>query len=173
MSPDYLAKSGTEHAEQVAVFAWSKRAMWQGFAAANIMLTYTQPMTEFTGVRAVPELEWMHAIPNGGGRSARQGADLKAEGVRGGVADICLPVSRNGAHGLYIEMKKANGVPSDVSKDQTDFARFVTSQGYAWVVCFGWQQATKLLQTYLEGKALVWTDLSPHQVKVLQKVRAS
>lgn len=167
MNPEYLAQSGTEHAEQVAVFCWSKKAMWQGFERANVMLSYTQPMAEFTGVMVVPDLQWMHAIPNGGGRSAKQGADLKAEGVKGGVADICLPVPRGQHHGLYIEMKKAKGVPSDVSKDQLDFARFVWERGYLWCVCFGWRQATTLLQSYLEGTPYT---LSPHQQKAFDKV---
>jgi hypothetical protein len=35
---------------------------------------------------------------------------LKAEGVRAGVADLCLPAARRGYHGLYIEMKSEEGV---------------------------------------------------------------
>lgn len=172
ITPEYLAKCGSEHGEQSAVFCWAVKAMWQGFDRANVMANYlTPPPQGFTGVPMVPELKWMHAIPNGGGRSARQGAALKDEGVKGGVADVCLPVPRGAYHGLYIEMKKTKGVPSDVSKDQIDFARFVTRQGYVWMVCFGWQQATKLIQTYLEDKPLLWADLTPHQAKVMQKVR--
>jgi hypothetical protein len=168
MTPEYLAKSGTEHAEQCAVMCWTKKAMWQGFARANDMTSYTVPMAEFTGVPVVDDLRWLHAIPNGGGRSARQGADLKAEGVRGGVADLSLPAPHGGYNGLYIEMKKAGGVPSDVSKDQMEFARFVTSRGYLWCVCFGWRQATALLQSYIDCTPYI---LSPHQQKVIEKLR--
>lgn len=169
ITPEYLAKSGSEHGEQSALFCWAAKAMWQGFERANVMANYmTPPPNGFTGVPVVPELRWMHAIPNGGGRSARQGADLKAEGVKGGVADVCLPVPRGGFHGLYIEMKKLKGVPSDVSPEQIDFGRFVTGQGYIWRVCFGWKQAATLVEAYLTG---VPYALSPHQQKVLDKLR--
>ena len=30
---------------------------------------------------------------------------MKRQGVKAGVPDICLPVARNGYHGLYIELK--------------------------------------------------------------------
>ncbi len=52
----------------------------------------------------------LFAIPNGGRRSAREGARLKAEGVRAGVWDLFLavPFIANNefvAHGLFIELK--------------------------------------------------------------------
>jgi hypothetical protein len=172
ITPEYLAKCGSEHGEQSALFCWAAKAMWQGFERANCMANYLVPPPQgFTGVPLVEDLRWMHAIPNGGGRSARQGADLKAEGVKGGVADVCLPVPRGKHHGLYIEMKKAKGVPSDVSKEQLEFGKFVLARGYVWIVCFGWQQAAKIVQLYLEGNELKWEHLSPHQIKVMEKAR--
>lgn len=169
ITPEYLAKCGSEHGEQSALFCWSVKAMWQGFARANDMASYLAPPPGgFSGVPVLPELRWMHAIPNGGGRSAKQGADLKAEGVKGGVADVCLPVPSGPYNGLYIEMKKANGVPSDVSEDQLEFGKFVTGQGYLWCVCFGWKQAANLIQCYLQ--CTPYTE-SPHQRKVLDKIR--
>jgi len=148
ITPEYLARSGTEHGEQAAVFCWA-----------------AQNRTEF------PELRWLHAIPNGGGRSMAQGAALKAEGVKGGVADVCLPVVRPGRGntqfvGLYIEMKKRDGVPSNVSAEQLDFGAFVLAQSYAWVPCFGWQQATRLIQSYLRAELYVHSE---HQQTVLKK----
>lgn len=144
LTPADLAKSGSEHGEQCAVFFWS---------VLNRQL--------------YPELKWMFAIPNGGGRSAAQGSMLKAEGVKGGVADICLPVARQELHGLYIEMKKAKGVPSDVTQDQIDFAAFVMLQGYAWRVAYGWEDAVVIISTYLGGEGSRWT---PHQIKVHERV---
>ena len=44
------------------------------------------------------ELDCMYAIPNGGHRDVRVAARLKAEGVKAGVPDICLPIPRDG-HG--------------------------------------------------------------------------
>lgn len=168
ITPEYLAKCGSEHGEQSALFCWAVKAMWQGFERANVMANYLTPPPEgFSGVRKVPDLAWMHAIPNGGGRSAKQGADLKAEGVKGGVADVFLPVPRMGFHGLYIEMKKADGVPSNVSKEQLDFGRFVTERGYLWYVCFGWKQAAGLIECYMTGAPYT---LAPHQQKVNAKI---
>jgi hypothetical protein len=149
ITPEYLARSGTEHGEQAAVFCW---------AALNRL--------------AYPGLRWMFAIPNGGGRSMAQGNALKAEGVKGGVADICWPQPnrRHGElmfHGLYIEMKRADGVPSDVSADQFAFGAHVTLQGYAWYVAFGWQQAIAIITRYAAGEL---PELSPHQQKVHEKM---
>lgn len=129
ITPESLAKSGTEHGEQMALFCW---------AQINREL--------------YPVLKWMFAIPNGGGRSAAQGAMLKAEGVKGGVSDVCLPVQRRGYAGLYIEMKKAKGVPSDVKPEQKEFMGFVKEQGYFADVAFGWTQAVQILEWYLHGK---------------------
>jgi hypothetical protein len=132
LTPADLAKSGTEHGEQAALFFWSVLEREQ-----------------------FPTLKWMYAIPNGGGRTAAQGSLLKAEGVKSGVADVCLPVAvdRYGIrfHGLYIEMKKRNGIPSDVSADQLQFGAAVSDQGYLWRVAYGWEQATAILQGYLAG----------------------
>lgn len=149
ITPEYLARSGTEHGEQSAVFCW----------AATQRVQY-------------PELQWMFAIPNGGGRTAAQGGQLKAEGVKGGVADVCLPVVRSSANGsfcpgLYIEMKKLKGVPSDVSKDQLAFGVFVIRQGYVWIPCFGWQQARDAIMSYLSGSAFAY---SAHQHSVMKQV---
>ena len=79
----------SEHAEQVALFKWAE------FAAARW-----------------PELTLMHAIPNGGHRNKITAARLKAEGVRAGVPDICLPVARGGWHGLVHRDEDANRAAS-------------------------------------------------------------
>jgi hypothetical protein len=149
ITPEYLARSGTEHGEQAALFCW----------AAQHRNLY-------------PTLKWMFAIPNGGGRSMAQGSQLKAEGVKGGVADVCWPQpnkrhSELMFHGLYIEMKRVDGVPSDVSADQLAFGAHVTLQGYAWYVAFGWQQAVSIIQHYADGQL---PPLVPHQQKVHDKM---
>jgi hypothetical protein len=65
-------------------------------------------------VRAVkdvyPVLNLLYAVPNGGYRNIYVARKLKAEGVRAGVADLCLPAARRGYHGLYLEMKSEEGV---------------------------------------------------------------
>lgn len=98
-----------------------------------------------------PELRWFHAIPNGGKRSKRVAVQLKAEGVRRGVADYCLPVRRGGFAGLYIELKTDIGRPS---KEQREFIAFVREQGYHAEVCRGWEQAFAVLKDYLALDAI-------------------
>lgn len=76
----------TESAEQQCLFRWAayNRGRW-------------------------PEMELMYHIPNGGTRSKSEAGRFRAEGVKAGVPDICLPVARGGYHGMYIEMKRRKG----------------------------------------------------------------
>jgi hypothetical protein len=96
------------------------------------------------------ELRWMHSIPNGGKRDAREAARLKSQGQTNGVSDIFLPVPKSGSHGLYIEMKrrKQDGA-SRVTKDQQDFIEFVREQGYKCVVCYGADEAINNIKWYM------------------------
>ena len=116
VTPEQLARSGTESAEQTALFC---------ACALN--------------VGKYPELKWFHAVPNGGSRGdtaglrAMRGAQLVAEGVRSGVADTCLPVKRGPYSGLYIELKKRSVKPKKatskggLSDEQIEFGEFVKS----------------------------------------------
>ena len=92
----------TEAQEQRALFQWAGLAEQQ-----------------------YPELKLLHHIPNGGKRDARTAANLKKEGVKAGVPDMCLPVARGQYHGLYKE-------------------------GYATKVCYGWLEAKESIEKYLE-----------------------
>ena len=89
----------------------------------------------------------MFAVPNGGYRAKATARRLKLTGVRAGVPDIVLPVARGGHHGLFIEMKTADG---RLSPDQKRFIAFLQAQGYATAVCHGNQQATDTIERYLE-----------------------
>lgn len=124
ITPEYLAKPGTEHAHQVALFCW---------CAMN--------------KHRFPELEWYYAIPNGGDRAPAVAARLKSEGVKSGVSDTCLPVSRRGYHSLYIEMKKP--VEGQESAKQREFGEFLLANGSYYAVCFGWEEAVRVLEWYL------------------------
>jgi len=64
-------------------------------------------------LKRYPELELLYHIPNGGHRYATTAKRLKAEGVKAGVPDLCLPVARGGYYGLYIEMKAGKNKPTD------------------------------------------------------------
>lgn len=95
-----------------------------------------------------PELALLHSIPNGGKRNAREASRLKQEGSLAGVSDIFLPVARLGYHGLYIELKVKGGKLSD---NQRWWIEETTKQGYYSTVCFGWEDARKVIEVYLGG----------------------
>ena len=96
-----------------------------------------------------PELNLLYHIPNGGKRSKSEAARFKAEGVKSGVPDLCLPVARGGYHGLYIEMKKQGGV---ISADQSKWLHALSQQGYLTAVCYGSEAAEQILTEYLAGR---------------------
>lgn len=106
-----------------------------------------------------PELRLLFAIPNGaklpytvdanGERYSKQGAYLRAEGLKAGVPDLFLSVARGRWHGLYIEMKRPGNKPSDV---QNQWLHDLAAEGYACVVCYSDDEALSTILTYLKGK---------------------
>lgn len=117
--------SPTESAEQMQLFAW---AAWQA--------------------GRYPELSWLYHIPNGGKRTKATGGRLKAEGVKSGVPDLCLPVARGRFHGLYIELKRERG--NSTTENQERWLEFLKVQGYCAVVCHGCEEAAAVLLGYLQ-----------------------
>lgn len=93
-----------------------------------------------------PELDLMYHIPNGGSRNVKEAANLKRQGVKAGVPDLCLPVARGKYHGLYIELKYGNNKPTDL---QRKWLTALQVQGYAVSVCYGWEEASKVICRYL------------------------
>ena len=71
---------------------------------------------------------------------------MKAEGVKKGVSDICLPYNCGNNCGLYIEMKVGKNKPSP---EQVEFGEFVKSQFYQFHVCYSWLEAVVVLKKYL------------------------
>lgn len=117
----------TESAEQQLLFQWAR--MQSG---------------------KYPELMLLYHIPNEGKRSHKTGARLKAEGLKTGVPDICLPVARGGHHGLYIELKRVKN--SRVTEDQMRWLEDLARQGYVAAVCRGADEAIELITRYLSGR---------------------
>ena len=126
ITPEQLARSGTEHGHQAALFAW---------AASQI--------------NKYPDLKWLFAIPNGGQRSASQGAQLRAEGVKRGVPDIMLPVPTKQYHGMFVELKVGKNVPSD---DQEKYLFYLNENNYYTIVCYSWTEARDEILKYLNGE---------------------
>ncbi|MEG0900271.1 MAG: VRR-NUC domain-containing protein [Oscillospiraceae bacterium] len=97
-----------------------------------------------------PELELLYHIPNEGKRSKATGGKLVAEGLKKGVPDICLPVARSGYNGLYIELKRIKG--SQKSAEQIQWIENLINQNYIAMFCYGWEEASKTIINYLEGR---------------------
>lgn len=50
-----------------------------------------------------PELDLLHHIPNGGSRNQLEAANLKRQGVKAGVPDLCLPVAKTENTGFMLK----------------------------------------------------------------------
>lgn len=100
--------------------------------------------------KALPDLELLFAVPNGGHRHPATGAKLKAEGVKPGVPDLFLPVPRHGFHGLWLELKTELKA-SKVSAVQDWWLNSLSNQGYKTVVCKGWDSARNEILEYLNA----------------------
>jgi hypothetical protein len=154
MTPDELAKAGTEHAHQKALFAYTNCAALYGFDAADNALVYNRQFRdaalEVHGCHPVPVLTRLFAIHNQGHGDAIRGGRARAEGVKAGVPDIMLPISNGFHHGLFVELKKPkNGVISD---DQHDWIAYLRNEMYAVAVCYGWREAADAIKWYLNYK---------------------
>lgn len=72
--------------------------------------------------------------------------NLKKQGVKSGVPDLCLPVSRNKIHGLYIEMKYGR---NKTTENQNTWIEKLKKQGYKVEVCYSGDEAIEILKEYL------------------------
>lgn len=186
MTPQQLADKGSEAHSQQALFLWSSVAERYGWTAAEDQASYTtrghlqrvygvnprevptpsgkaMSWVDDGGKESVPELRWLHAIPNGGRRDGFTGALMKAEGVKRGVVDIFLPLPMRRKnsygeplppyHGLYVEMKRAKSkgkAAGTLSDEQTEFVAYARRVGYAVAVCFDWIAAKDQIRSYIE-----------------------
>ncbi len=116
---------GGEHGEQVVLFRWLD------------LLTPHWP--ELVGAT--------YAVPNGGQRSKAVAGKLKAEGVRAGIPDICVPVPSQGFASLRIELKAAKS--GALTASQRNRIPMLTSLGNRVTVCHGWEPAAREIVSYL------------------------
>lgn len=96
-----------------------------------------------------PDLTLMFHIPNEGRRTVQHAMSLKRLGMKPGVPDIFLPVARGGYHGLFIEMKRRIGGRS--TPEQKEWQRALLEEGYAAVVCKGFEDAKETIDWYMIG----------------------
>jgi hypothetical protein len=86
------------------------------------------------------------AIPLQGHRTPKNGARMKAEGMRAGTLDMQLCVARGQWNSLWIENKTKEGV---VSKDQHKMMGWLKQFGSHVVVCRTFKEATDEIESYL------------------------
>jgi hypothetical protein len=118
----------SEHDEQVALIEWAQ-----------------------SQINIYPELQLLYAVPNqgGAGRAAIiRGQKMKREGMRKGVPDLCLPISRGNFLTLYIEMKDV-GSKGRLSAEQTLWVSLLSEAGHNVQVCHGFEEAMNTLINYL------------------------
>jgi hypothetical protein len=104
-----------------------------------------------------PALGWLFHVPNGGHRAKATAAALKRQGVKPGVLDLCLPVSREMERtdphdiatypGLWLEMKRERN--GEVSEDQEKWLKHFESEGYRSIVCWGVEAAWEEICWYV------------------------
>lgn len=97
------------------------------------------------------ELPWC-SVPNGGKRSPREAALLKAEGVQAGVPDWLLFV-RSLEHdelesGLAIEFKSPSG-RGRVSESQEQWHRMLEAEAWRVAICTTAEEAWIVVMDYL------------------------
>lgn len=176
MNPEQIATSNSESAHQKAFFCWLNMAARYGFTIADNMFAYDNPehlkdpaklfeLNYGVPYRPIVELEYAFAVPNGGQRTgkfgaAATGAKFKAEGVKPGVPDVCVPISlwsknRSGfaCCGLWIEFKKPGEI-KDVKPDQKKYHDFLTYQGYVCIVVDNWRKGADAVKNYLSGNVI-------------------
>jgi len=94
-------------------------------------------------IRGLP----VYHIPNGGSRNKIEAANLKRQGVKAGVPDLCFPVALRGYHGLYIEMKAGKNKTTD---NQDEWIALLRGNGYCVHVCYGFDEARSVIDWYFE-----------------------
>lgn len=96
--------------------------------------------------RTDPRFQFLFHIPNesigGQGWIIRN----RQMGVKSGVPDLFFPVPLNGYHGMFIEMKAGKG---RLSKEQEKWISVLETFGYKCVVAYGWEEAKKSLEEYV------------------------
>ena len=99
-------------------------------------------VVDYCDLKGIP----VYHVANGGKRDKREAANLKRQGVKPGVPDLCIPVARGQYHSLYIEMKSDGGKPTD---KQSEWIYLLRGQGMCAYVCYGAANAVALIDRYM------------------------
>ncbi len=144
MNMKYALRS--EDTEQITVISWSRYQ-----------------------INAHPELVLLHHCPNGGSRNKAEAVKLKQMGVVAGIPDLSLPVPKGIYNGLYIEMKYDRGT---LQESQKRILRALADNGHYCVVCYGADEAIKIIKEYVNLKPIntgAGEDTMKHQNLTIHK----
>jgi len=86
-------------------------------------------------------------IPNEGKRETITGKNLQSIGMIAGVADLFIPIARNGYHGIWIEVKSQKG---HLSESQRIFLSRMEQQGYLTATVRSLEQFQDIVNRYLK-----------------------
>jgi hypothetical protein len=92
-------------------------------------------------LHAVKEAYWF-AVPNAARRSMGLAARMKQEGMRAGVADICIMLG--GGRTVWIEMKTAKGRQTEA---QLEFQKVCEALGHPYILAHSLDEAMQGLRT--------------------------
>lgn len=95
-----------------------------------------------------PQLKAMYHAANEGKRSRIAGAELKRQGMKPGVCDICLPYASGKYNNLYVELKVDK---NKATEDQLKFIDAINAIGGKAVIAYGSEAAIQVITAYLEG----------------------
>lgn len=95
-------------------------------------------------------------VNNEGFRTLAQGMHLKLMGMKAGVSDLFIFYPTKSHHGLWIEMKrKRKYAPSELKTEtwvaQEMFLELVKSVGFEGKICYGSEDAKKVIDEYLNA----------------------
>ncbi|UOF80385.1 hypothetical protein [Caudoviricetes sp.] len=154
MNPFTVSKFDLEELNQEAIFivlgvmaefGWNAAVNPQSYSVKGYAKRIAGPVSDFQR----DALRATYAVPNGAhlARGAFTGAKLKAQGMRVGIPDICVPAQGpEGQLALYVELKKAGGKETDSQKEMIPR---LTRLGNQTIVCIGWFDAVKVIADYL------------------------
>lgn len=89
----------------------------------------------------------LFAVPNGGKRNKLEGARLKMQGVKSGVADVLLLIPRGGYNCLCMEFKTSTGTQSP---EQKEFQQQIVEAGGKYVIVRSAAAAIEEMKIYLK-----------------------
>ena len=91
-------------------------------------------------------------VPNESDMPVQGRVKAKKKGVRKGVPDLMLLKGNSKYSGLMLELKRQDRTKSKVSVEQDAYAQELSEQGFFCAFCYGFDEAKKCIEEYLQIK---------------------